>query len=793
MGGTVTTGHQEKTGIPLNPRQSSSTIHPMASPGTLPAKDRVSCAPTLFGSLLSFLAAAGAAAQATPEHALPAALAAFAPGVAAILINETHQRMRERDAQQKARRNHLIRRGMALALRHALLELQHDCEEVPAGLQADLFTHWPSLLEEAETGDDLIDRLFPLSSSEDQWHLLNRYYDDLQQAEQAQLPSEKLSLLREREAEDQHALVSLLCDFDLQPADDRILDLRTLADRWPPDQALAFATRLLPRYRIAFAMVVSEDGPIQEAIAFKAAKFTRAQLEDIQREMTLYYVRLSAQLAGVSTQVAVVDDKVDGVSTQIAELRAILERAIAAGQIPAGAITPENKEARVAETARELPGVVEQIRESASPVATATVEQLLAAGKLEEAAIMAQTRFDSARKGFNETRLTLAQAAYDLGSIHEISFRWTDALENFRQAWDLSDHRNTRFGFKLARFAASLNLHSQAIAAYEAVLPLYTEPAAHASTFNNLGNLYQKTQRHAEAEESYREALALYRKLAAANPAAYEPDLAATLNNLGILYRNTQRHAEAEEAYREALALYRKLAAANPAAYEPDVAMTLNNLGILYRNTQRHAEAEESYREALALYRKLAAANPAAYEPDLAATLNNLGILYRNTQRHAEAEEAYREALALYRKLADANPAAYEPDLAMTLNNLGNLYANTQRHAEAEESYRKALALRRKLAAANPAAYEPNLASTLNNLGILYAHTQRHAEAEESFREALALYRKLAAANPAAYEPDVAMTLNNLGILYANTQRHAEAEEAFAEANAIARITKPGA
>ena len=58
--------------------------------------------------------------------------------------------------------------------------------------------------------------------------------------------------------------------------------------------------------------------------------------------------------------------------------------------------------------------------------------------------------------------------------------------------------------------------------------------------------------------------------------------VAETLNNLAILYSDTQRHVEAEKAYQEALELRRKLARANPAAYEPDMATTLNNLAILY-------------------------------------------------------------------------------------------------------------------------------------------------------------------------------------------------------------------
>jgi tetratricopeptide (TPR) repeat protein len=71
-----------------------------------------------------------------------------------------------------------------------------------------------------------------------------------------------------------------------------------------------------------------------------------------------------------------------------------------------------------------------------------------------------------------------------------------------------------------------------------------------------------------------------------------------TLNNLGNLYADTQRHGEAEKAYGEALDLRRKLAAQNPAAWEPYVGTTLNNLGVLYLTMGHFKQAGRSASEA---------------------------------------------------------------------------------------------------------------------------------------------------------------------------------------------------
>ena len=79
--------------------------------------------------------------------------------------------------------------------------------------------------------------------------------------------------------------------------------------------------------------------------------------------------------------------------------------------------------------------------------------------------------------------------------------------------------------------------------------------------------------------------------------------------------------------YPEALAIRRKLAAANPDAYLPGVANTLNNLGTLYSETQRMGEADKVYSEALAIRAKLFAVNPAAHESDLIVGMLSLGLV----------------------------------------------------------------------------------------------------------------------------------------------------------------------
>ncbi len=285
-----------------------------------------------------------------------------------------------------------------------------------------------------------------------------------------------------------------------------------------------------------------------------------------------------------------------------------------------------------------------------------------------------------------------------------------------------------------------------------------------------------------------REAVAIYRSLAQANPAAYEPDLAASLNNLANYLSETGKREDALVHMQEAVVIYRRLAKANPAAYEPDLAMSLNNLASLLSETGDRHGALSPAQEALAIRRRLARANPAAYEPDLATSLNNLAIRLSETGDRQAALAHAQEAVSIRRRLAQANPAAYEADLAGSLNNLANHLSETGDRQGTLNLAQEAVAIYRRLAQATPAAYEPDLATSLNNLANFLSETGERQGALTHAQEAVAIRRRLAQANPAAYEPDLAMSLGTLMLCHAKAGQFDQAREAGEEA--LERFTR---
>ena len=344
---------------------------------------------------------------------------------------------------------------------------------------------------------------------------------------------------------------------------------------------------------------------------------------------------------------------------------------------------------------------------------------------------------------------------------------------------------------------SDLNQFNGAKKAYSKALETFrrlakANPAAYdldvAMTLNNMGNLHYKTNDYAHAAEKFAEALEIFRQQSATHP-TYEPLVADTLNNMGNCHMEINDYAQAAEEYVEAWEIYHRLDAAYPTAYDPYVATTLDNMGKLCLKMDGSAPATaEKLTEFLKIYRRLSTADPAAYEPKVAQTLNKLGTCHMETNEYVQAAEEYVEAWKIYRRLAKANPTAYEPYVAQTLDNMGILRRMMDGYAPATaEKLTEFLKIYRRLSTADPAAYEPYVAMTLHSLGNFHLNTHNYAYAAKEYAEALEILRRLAKADPAAYELYVASTLNNLGNHHINTNDYTKSMEELAEALDIYR------
>jgi tetratricopeptide (TPR) repeat protein len=260
--------------------------------------------------------------------------------------------------------------------------------------------------------------------------------------------------------------------------------------------------------------------------------------------------------------------------------------------------------------------------------------------------------------------------------------------------------------------------------------------------------LLTDSRRPQGAAEAYRKAIESLEKLAT------DPDgLARNHHNLGQLLRNAGRSADAENSYRRAIAIWAKLANEHPQqrAYRQHLAYAHWDLAAVVTAQKRLPQAEEIYRQALNHWQKLVDHWPD--DPwtrnELASSHGLLADLLKTTQRPQEAEKAYGQALALQQQVVTAAPtnAGYRLRVAEWHDRLGELFEGLGRLVQAEQQRRQALAIVEKLASefATVPDYRWHRGIRYDHLGELLKQAKRPKEAEKALGDAITVWTKLVA------------------------------------------------
>ena len=362
--------------------------------------------------------------------------------------------------------------------------------------------------------------------------------------------------------------------------------------------------------------------------------------------------------------------------------------------------------------------------------------------------------------------------------------RWGEELDEcYEMAAEILP--NFYYSLKAANHFQFVNRYKIANDYYRICLQKAKMDDERAVTLNNLGNLQTDQNEFEKSEQSYEEALLIYRELDEVIPQTYLPDVAMTLNNLGTLQSDQNEFKKSEQSYQEALVIQRKLATVNPQTYLPDVATTLNNLGVLQNDQNEFEKSKASYEEALTIRRKLARSNRQKYLPYVATTLNNLGTLQSNQNEFEKSKQSYEEALTILRKLAELNPQTHLPDAGMILNNLAVLQSNQNKFEKSEVFYIEALRIYQKLAELNPQQYLPYVGAILNNLGVLRKDQNEYNQAEVFYKKALKIRKEFAKKHGGALIIDVAQTLYNLSFFYQSIGKQNKAIKSMTEVSEI--------
>ncbi|MEX2186225.1 MAG: serine/threonine-protein kinase [Pirellulales bacterium] len=268
-----------------------------------------------------------------------------------------------------------------------------------------------------------------------------------------------------------------------------------------------------------------------------------------------------------------------------------------------------------------------------------------------------------------------------------------------------------------------------------------------ATVLNNLGKACVSAGEFAEAHRSLDAAIDIRSELAArdSRDAQQSGDLAISLSNLGqLMLAEGKDAAAAEQMFRRALAIQRRLVEADPENGEllATVAATYNGLGAVCQGRDPVA-ALDCCRQAVDLMTRAYRAHPENidYRAKLATMYRNLGAIEASSSDFAAGAKCYRSAIELLGPLQAeaADNKTLRCELAAIFNNQGLLQTRMRQPGEAQRSFDKALTLYTPVRELYPNDHllASSVGGVYNNLGFLLSGLGQDEAATAAYESAI--------------------------------------------------------
>ncbi len=308
----------------------------------------------------------------------------------------------------------------------------------------------------------------------------------------------------------------------------------------------------------------------------------------------------------------------------------------------------------------------------------------------------------------------------------------------------------------LADYEEAMALYKRAL--HSAVEQLGEKHPNVATSYNDIGLVYNHQGNYVKALESYNKALEIYLLVFGDK----HPSVATNYNNIGLVYHSQGNYDRALEYYNKAL----EILLSEFGDSHPNVATSYNNIGGVYDTQGNHDQALENYNRALKIYLSVFGDR----HPYLAMSYNNIGSVYRRQGNYAQALEDYNKALEIYLSVFGDR----HPNVAISYNNIGYVYYSQGEYSQALEYFNKALEIR--LSVFGNRHY--SVATSYNNIGLVYDSQGNYSQALECYNKAL----KIRLSVFGDRHPDVATSYNNIGIVYDRQGNYSQALEYYNKA-----------
>jgi tetratricopeptide (TPR) repeat protein len=287
-----------------------------------------------------------------------------------------------------------------------------------------------------------------------------------------------------------------------------------------------------------------------------------------------------------------------------------------------------------------------------------------------------------------------------------------------------------------------------------------------AETLNHLGDVYLSEDRLADAEDAFREALALYKQSAS-------PEIGAVvaLRSLGTTLALEGRQDKAISTLNDAL---RQAKTSFPSNDEL-AAEILNSLGMAYTQRRNFNKAEALFLEVVRI-KSTTGGNDFA----TANALNNLAQIHREQRKYTEAEREYRQCLEI--TIALMGPT--HPEVAITRGSLGMLYLRMGRLDDAKTQVLESL----RITEQSDPVISGRLVRILHILSEVYLRQGKVSDSEEALTRAVQIARQ----NP--NDPETPAVLDAYSAILQRSGKTEQARNAHGEAErarAMAALTAP--
>ncbi|MBI3610875.1 MAG: tetratricopeptide repeat protein [Nitrospirae bacterium] len=394
------------------------------------------------------------------------------------------------------------------------------------------------------------------------------------------------------------------------------------------------------------------------------------------------------------------------------------------------------------------------------------IDQLIHAGRHQEALPEAQQAVELARQTYGERHAEYARGLGWLGTVYNELGNFSQAEPCCQQALDIiaevagKDHPDYALALNnLAAVCVSKKDYDRAETLIQEAIVirrvrLGTDDPAYASSLNSLATIYGSLGEYDKAEPLLREAVNLAKRSCGDHHWKYGMCLA----NLAELCRLKKNFEEAESLFRQALDV------------RGDSAAIAHNLALLYESTGRPEEASAQYERAVSLQREAGATE----HPGYLQSLDALARLNLTLGRLDKAEPLLVEGLALAERSESSKDISRHVGI---LSDLARLYHVRGEYQRAETIWKQV----ESLLAASVGDAHPDYARTLQNIAGLYLTMDEFSKAEALAQKGLDIIRNTLSKN----SPEYAYAAGNLAAIFFVCGRRARSKALYSEVIAI--------